>query len=142
VANIDKWAINESLLQAYRSTFISSQSFFLAVGAITLNSNAVLVYLTAAVGMFVIWFVWFPVVRARHRIVDYYKFSSDLSEAERPNLCSEDEYVQNLAKRTRANELFKLKTNWRRTRIKLDIGMPVLFTIVWMALVISKALEL
>lgn len=142
VSTIDKWAINESLLQAYRSTFISSQSFFLAVGAITLDSNPVLVYVTAAVGLFVIWFVWFPVVRARHRIVDFYKYSSALKPEDISALCSEDDYVKNAALRAKANRLFKLDTNWRKTRMKLDIGMPVLFSVVWLALLISTAWEL
>jgi len=32
MTDMEKWSINESLLQSYRSIFISSQSFPLAVG--------------------------------------------------------------------------------------------------------------
>ncbi len=131
----DKWAINESLLQAYRSTFISSQSFLLAVGAIVSGKSSVLVYLTAAVGLLAIWAIWFPVVTSRHRIVDYHKYSARLDASQLETLCSEHEYVHDRVRRARANALFKLGTNWRTTRVKIDLGMPLLFSIVWVALV-------
>ena len=92
-----------------------------------------------SVGMLVIWFIWFPVVRARHRIVDYYKYSASLNAADLPTLCSEYNYVNDSEQRAKANVLFKLATNWRKTRKKLDIGMPVLFSIVWLALVVYEA---
>lgn len=138
--NIDKWAINESLLQAYRSTFVSSQSFLLAVGAIFSGKSHVLVYITVAVGLAVTWLIWFPVVRARHRIVDYYKFGHELTSAERSQICSEHDYVHDRAKRDQTNISFNIKTNWRKTRLKLDFGMPALFSIVWIALMINEAI--
>lgn len=137
--HIDRWAINESLLQAYRSTFISSQSFLLAVGAIYTGKSHSLVYITAAVGFSVIWFIWFPVVRARHRIVDYYKYSAGLNAEEISLVCTEHEYVHVGARRASANAIFKIKTNWRRTRLKLDMGMPILFSIVWLGMVMHEA---
>lgn len=35
------WSINESLLQSYRSIFISSQSFLLAVGGIVVDKSTI-----------------------------------------------------------------------------------------------------
>ena len=134
MTTIDQWAVNESLLQAYRSTFISSQSFFLAVGAIFSGKNPTLVYVTAAVGLFVIGAIWWPVVFARHRIVDYYKFSARLDPAQLATLCSEDDYVNNAGLRAQANAAFGIKKNLRRTRWKLDVAMPALFTVVWLTL--------
>ena len=135
---LDKWAVNESLLQAYRGTFISSQSFLLAVGAIVSGKSPSLLYFTGAVGLLVIWYIWFPVVRARHRIVDYYKYSAALNATDLLTLCSEDDYVKLSDRRAEANALFKLETNWRITRRKMDIGMPVLFSVVWLALVVHE----
>ena len=45
--SLDRWAINETLLQSYRATFISSQSFLLAVGATFAGKNAVLLYVAS-----------------------------------------------------------------------------------------------
>ena len=137
--NLDKWAVNESLLQAYRSTFISSQSFLLAVGAILTGKSPVLVYLTAIVSVIVIWYIWFPVVRARHRVVDFHKFSAGISDVQRAALCSEHDYIHSCDLRRAANAVFGVKTNWRTTRVKLDIGLPVLFSLVWLALVVYEA---
>lgn len=78
----DKWELNEQLLQSYRGVFISSQSFMLAVGAIVWGKDKDLnVFgITCAVGIGMIWLMWFGVVRARHKIVDYYKYGSNLKE--------------------------------------------------------------
>lgn len=121
---MNRWAINETLLQSYRSTFISSQSFLLAVGAIVTGKSGVLVYLTAMVGMLVIWFVWFPVVRARHKIVDYYKYSAALDAKSLSRICSEHEYVHDVDRRREANALLGVSTHWRETRVKVDVGSP------------------
>ena len=141
MAAVDRWAINESLLQSYRATFISTQSFLLAVGAVLSGKSAVLVYLAALIGVIVIWAVWFPVVRARHRIVDYYKYSSGLTPEQASTLCTEREYVHDVALRARANETFGLRTNWRSTRVKLDAWLPVLFSAMWLALVVHECLS-
>jgi hypothetical protein len=138
VSTINRWAINESLLQSYRSMFISSQAFLLAVGAIVIGKSSALVYVTAAVGILVTWSIWFPVVRARHRIVDYYKYSTNLSDDDRAQLCSEHDYVHDAERRARANQLFGITTNWRRTRLKMDIGLPLLFSSIWVALVVYE----
>ena len=135
--HINKWAINESLLQAHRSTFISSQSFLLAVGALVSGKSAALLYLLGAIGLCVIWFIWFPVVRARHRIVDYYKGLTNLPAGAAVQ-CSEEQYVNDARLRKEANDVFGFKTNWRTTRLKLDLFMPFLFSLVWIGLVVRE----
>ena len=130
-----RWSINESLLQSYRSIFISSQSFLLAVGAIVSGKNEAVLFVTAAASLVMIWLIWFPVVRARHKIVDYYKYSVTLSEPDRSQLCTEHQYVHNRELRKRANALFQIDTNWRPTRVKIDLMIPVAFSLIWIVLV-------
>lgn len=138
MVNLDKWAVNESLLQAYRSTFISSQSFLLAVGAILSGKSGVLLCLLGAVALLVVWFIWYPVVRARHLVVDYYKGLANLPAGVTVQ-CTESEYVHDTVLRAAANKAFGFSTNWRTTRKKLDLGMPLLFTLVWIALLVHEA---
>jgi hypothetical protein len=90
---------------------------------------------TAIVGILVTWFIWFPVVRARHRIVDYHKYSTNLEPEVLGRLCSEHDYVHDAKLRYQANRLFGITTNWRKTRLMMDIGLPVLFSAIWVALV-------
>ncbi|HWU98217.1 MAG TPA: hypothetical protein VN114_06870 [Oxalicibacterium sp.] len=132
MADMDRWSINESLLQSYRSIFISSQSFLLAVGAIVSGKSGVVLYATAAISLVMIWAIWFPVVRSRHLIVDYYKFGM-------MDFCDEDEYVNKRDVRDNANRQFKIGTNWRKTRKKLDLYTPILVSLVWVVLVIYEA---
>lgn len=134
----DRWSINESLLQSYRSIFISSQSFLLAVGAIVSGKNAAVLFITAVVSLAMIWLIWFPVVTSRHKIVDYYKFVARLSETDKLRLCSEHEYVHNRALRSSANKLFGIDTNWRPTRMKIDLLIPVSFTLIWIVLIVYE----
>ena len=119
MADTERWSINESLLQSYRSLFISSQSFLLAVGAIVAGKSTAVVLAVAVLSLLMIWAIWFPVVRARHRIVDYYKYGTSLPEPKRAELCSEKQYVHNPELRKKANEAFGIETNWRSTRVKL-----------------------
>lgn len=139
MADIEKWSINETLLQSYRSIFISSQSLLLAVGAIVSGRSHGVLYAIAAISLLMIWAIWFPVVRARHRIVDYYKYGDLLPETRRSGLCSEKQYVHDGRLRRKANELLGITTNWRTTRKKLDLLMPALISAVWLVLVIYEA---
>lgn len=139
MADTDRWSINESLLQSYRSLFISSQSFLLAVGAIVAGKSTAVVLAVAVLSLLMIWSIWFPVVRARHRIVDYYKYGTSLPESKRAELCSEKQYVHDPELRKKANEAFGIETNWRPTRVKLDLLTPVMFTAIWAVLVIYDA---
>lgn len=136
--NVDKWTLNESLLQSYRGIFIGSQSFLLAVGAMfaqTPKLNWALVGL-ALLSVYVIWRMWFPIVPSRARIVDYYKFKSDSAYDSAFEGITEDDYVRNDDVRESVNSEI-CKNNWRETRRKVDIGLPVIFTIIWTMLIYS-----
>src|SRR5512139_2424153 len=139
MGDMERWSINETLLQSYRSIFIPSQSFMLAVGAIVSAKSPMVLYVTAVISLLMIWAIWFPVVRSRHRIVDYYKYRVTLPETKRSELCSEKQYVHNDELRKKANVLFGIESNWRSTRKRLDLLTPALVTSVWVALVVYEA---
>ena len=133
-----KWSINESLLQSYRSIFISSQSFLIAAGAIFFDKSNLLLFILSGIGILIIWYIWFPVVVIRHRISDYYKYILDLPEEKINKLCTATDYAINKEARRKANKIFNLKQGeWRLTRIKVDILIPILFTIIWICMVVA-----
>jgi hypothetical protein len=135
----DRWAVNESLLQSYRSIFVSSQSFLLAAGAVLTDKEPWLLYSAAAIALVMIWLVWFPVVRSRLYIVDYHKYLALLPGAQLQPPCTEFEYVHDASKRIQANSSFGLSSNWRATRIKMDVVLPIMFSSLWLLLAVHAA---
>jgi len=131
----EKYSIYESLLQSYRTIFISSQSFLIAIGAILLDSDNPfwLLFTVFVLALVIIWVLWFPVVRARARLVDYYKFGFDSNKLGK----DEDDYVHDKEFRNKVNKEVN-KINWRPTRRKIDIYLPILFTIIWFALIVAR----
>lgn len=137
---LTKWSVNESLLQSHRSIFICSQTFLIAVGAILLEANKPwwLLWFIAALGFIIIWWFWVGVVISRGRIVDYYKFQLNEKWKSHFDKCSEDDYVKNIdGKRKSINKKIG-KRNLRVTRKKLDVGLPIIFSLIWLALVIGR----
>ena len=143
MSDFEKYQTNEDLLQSYRSIFISSESFLLAVGAIFLEKNLIMLLITVVIGLVMIWFLWFPIVRARHLIVDYYKYQAKLTSSSK-NICSVDDYVdkKNRELRKQTNKMLGINTNWRKTRKKIDLYLPILFSIVWVSLAVVELLSL
>lgn len=134
-----KWSVNASLLQSHRSIFISSQTFLIAVGAILLETDKPewLLWLLAVSGWTIIWWFWFRVVVIRARFADYYKFQIDDKNKANFDNCSEEEYVKNKEKRDSINNKIN-KSNWRTTRKKMDFGLPVIFSTIWLALLVVR----
>ena len=136
-----KWSVNESLLQSYRSIFISSQSFLMAVGAFSFEKYRLLNILLAIMSLLMIWMIWVPVVRARRRIVDYYKYAlklTDDQQIEFGQITDENGYVRDGNQRSAANRYLeeKLKlakpiSDLRETRLKVDIYLPIGFSLIW-----------
>jgi len=133
-----KWGIYENAVQSYRTIFISSQSFILVVGVLLFEKSVWLFMPLALISLLVIWYIWFPVVKARHRIVDYYKYALELTDEERAKLsewCTEKQYVNNIDKRREFNKKCGPEEgNWRLTRKKIDLMIPCLFTFLWLLL--------
>lgn len=132
-----KWSTNETLLQSYRSIFITTQSIFLGIGVFTTN-NLKMFLPIGIISLITIWLIWFPVVKSRQLAVDYFKYSLELSEEELEKLvemCKNEKfYIQNKEIRKRANSILKCDKHWRTTRIKIDLIIPILFTITWIIL--------
>jgi hypothetical protein len=137
---LTRWSVNENLLQWYRSIFIASQSFLLVVGTLFLEKSRLICLVISGISIFIILIIWVPVVRSRHKIVDYYKGALEIDEKSRKQLCTWKEYVECRGKRGEANKIFQIKTNWRKTRWKMDLLMPILFTLIW-GLLICYALN-
>lgn len=131
------WEANERLLQTYRLIFIPSQSFMLAVGAIVWGKSLFVLVGVGLISVGIIWGLWVPIVFARHKLVDYYKHASVLTEPQRSTLCSEADYVKNPVQRCKANEQLKIRSNLGVTRIKIDIVIPASFTLIWLIFVAS-----
>lgn len=142
--HLEKWTTNESLLQSYRQIFTGSQAFFLALGTIIINSDTTwLFYAVAALGLFMIWYVWYRVVRVRHLAVDYHKYLHRylVKHGQEPEgICTEGEYIdiKTRSKRKATNQVLKVKTNLRLTRFKIDILLPIAYTLTWVILAVYK----
>lgn len=152
----ERWGTYESNVQSYRANMIASQSFLLAVGAIFYSKNIYIEIVCCLIALFQLWCIWFRVIRVRTLIVDFYKFkiydlfnNEGIYEKNSPNALKEDVYVKNRSVRKKVNQKLaevknnsKLKHNFRLTRIKLDILLPVSFTIIWTLILIFSILAL
>lgn len=131
---------NETLLQSYRQIFISFEAFLLAVGAIVIDKSLMVMAFITAVGVATIWTLWFRIVRSRHLIVDYYKYNMKVNMDGECN--SEEDYVKNPKIRKQAINKYesknkgdkKIRNGYRPTRFKVDLVLPILFTVIWIVL--------
>ncbi|MEE0874023.1 MAG: hypothetical protein UIH27_11260 [Ruminococcus sp.] len=147
-----KWSTYEANVQSYRSNMIASQSFLLAVGAIILDkNNTILAFLCISIALIQLWFVWFRVIRVRTIIADYYKFelknrfndSGDIINGECDNKLDIKTYLKKLTVRKRVNcqlaiieKMPELKNNMRLTRVKIDLIIPISFSVIWIGFIL------
>lgn len=129
------WATYEANVQAYRGSFNSTQSILLAFGALVYSqSNTNIFTLICAISLIQIWWIWFRVIRSRIFIVDYHKIFIDQKyiTPSPEDKIGEKEYVKNSAARKKFNEDAKMDTNWRQSRKKMDIYLPIMYTVLWL----------
>jgi hypothetical protein len=131
------WAVYEANVQAYRGSFNSAQSILLAFGAIIYDKNTWLFILIALLAVMQIWYIWFRVIRARILIVDYHKIFVDPKYRIPETDITEKIYVEDECARRAFNEAAGMNTNWRLSRFKMDILLPILYTSLWCAMFIS-----
>lgn len=145
-----KWSTYDSMIQAYRSNMISSQAFLLAVGAIVVDKSIIILLICFAIAVIQLWYIWYRVIRCRAIISDFYKFGLSSLYDKCGNALKEDKeplnydiYVKNKKIRKQVNKAYaiyrnnpKYKTNMRVTRFKLDVLIPITFSILWIALVL------
>lgn len=150
--NVEKaitwWQVYENNVQQYRILCVTVQSFFLAVGSLIATSSrdefaaVAVMTIVAIIGVVHLYFIWHLTLRARHKIVDYYKYQidSELNEQniiELKEICSQNEYVKNDEMRKRINFDYFNQTDlrvFRETRKKFDIFVPVLYAVIWFVL--------
>lgn len=135
---------------------IASQSFLLAVGVILLEKSTILLSVCVIVALFQLWFIWYRIIRVRTIIVDYYKHGlsqkfSDMGTKKGVGDVGlrEDTYVKKAAIRKVVNDQLadderkpKLKHNFRLTRVKLDVLLPITFSIIWIGLLVANFITL
>ena len=145
--NYEKWSVYESNMQAYRGNFLSSQSFLLAVGAITIEKNMLLTLGLAIIAIYQIWFIWVKSIYIRTQIVDYHKYAmntlfdeygNEKEGNENVSELSEHTYTSNRSVRSKVYDLMSKKWNrsgkfrtMRRTRFEFDILIPASITLIW-----------
>jgi len=127
----NRWRVNETLLQSYRSIFISSQSFFLGVGVYISQLNEYFFLIVFLIAQYIIWKIWKEVVFCRSLIVDYHKFQMDRDLG---LSVSEDEYVKDSSKRLGMNKELGIERNIRDTRMKMDVIIPNLYSVIWVGI--------
>ena len=109
------------------------------MGAILIDAGEDRVlYPIAAIGLFLIWYVWFRVVRVRHLVVDYHKYAyryfSKYGKSPE-GICSEEQYIKRPVLRQETNDILDLQSNWRLTRVKVDLILPIAYSLIWLLLV-------
>lgn len=142
----DGWGIYESNLQAYRSNFLSSQSIMLAIGAILIDASALVSLLLSAIALIQMFYVWIPVIHYRAILVDFHKYrlnekftvNGEWKTREDEEPLTELIYCKNKKIRKNVNYIISQKvsrerpfSNWRETRRKIDIIIPLSMTFIW-----------
>ena len=118
-------------------------------------------YITIAIsiiGLFQIWYIWFRVIFIRTCILDYHKYGMNkifdndgneiTSEEQRSNYLLEYTYANVRKTRTDVNTIMSEKwerkpskfRNFRMTRVKLDIMLPIFFTLIWLLFIFYECL--
>ena len=133
--NKDKYRINEMNLQAYRLIFIPLEAILFVAGISVDGMPRFLFLFLMGMSLYTIWGLWFPIVRSRQRVVDYYKYQAF------PNRVVElgvdlESYIHDRDARKKVNDELGITGNWRKTRRKVDFILPVLFTLSWLVLFI------
>ena len=133
--NKDKYRINEINLQAYRLMFIPLEAILIVAGITAFDKPRFVFLALLAVSLFTIWGLWFPIVRSRQKVVDYYKYQSTPDRIREMGVDLES-YIHDKELRQKVNDQLGISANWRKTRRKIDFILPVLFSLTWLVLFI------
>ena len=128
------WSVYEANVQAYRGSFNASQAILLAFGAIIYGKNTSLFAFIAILALAQIWYIWFRVIRSRILIVDYHKIFIDPKYRPPEHDIGESAYLNDEKARREFNKAANMHSNWRLSRIKMDILLPILYTVLWCAM--------
>jgi hypothetical protein len=135
VDNKEKYRTNEMNLQSYRLMFIPLEAILIVAGITVYEKPRFLFLFLMAVSLYTIWGLWFPIVRSRQKVVDYYKYQSTPDRIRDLGVDLES-YIHDKEIRQKVNDQLGISANWRKTRRKIDFILPVLFTLIWLVLLI------
>jgi len=161
----DVWETYDTNVQAYRGNFFSTQSILLAVVAFILEKHNILTIFISIIGLFQMWYIWFRVISTRIRIVDYHKYGMNKIFDNEGNfspsnvhskICLREDVYANEGKirhkvNKKMSKLWGRKTNhgqklkfrnFRMTRVKLDIIIPISITAIWLFFLVNAYLSL
>lgn len=141
----------EKKLHHYRLIFILSQTILLGVEAIIVGQYNMsnVAFILAFLAIIQIWYIWFLLLRDLWYRIDYYNFGSQLESQTIDQLGGKekyslhvDRYVNNIdSYRKQVNARFTLeiqlfKSNWTLERVKIDVLIPMSFTILWITFIL------
>jgi hypothetical protein len=138
------WGIQDTLLQQYRTIFITMQSIFIAVAATLLSAKVPWIPMTllTVLGSFTLW-LWITICRSRGRGVYLLQFLAMQAEAGvpvvRPVRTLKD-FQDKKHPEIETNELFRALEHGR-TRWKLEFLLPIVFSLAWVFLWAILALQ-
>ena len=153
-----KWAVYEANVQAYRRMSLTTQSILLAVGAIMYDKPPAIIGALSGLALLLTWWIFFRVIYSRTLIVDYFKrqiglkYGLDSQQRVRKltgNMApiTERQYVAMFSSiRKKVNAYISEHemedghrfTNLRWTRIKMDIIVPGVLSLIGTGMTISK----
>ena len=132
------WSIQESLLQSYRSIFITVESAIIAVTTFLLSSYAPNIYVVAPIIFlgFILIPIWIGVCNARARAVAFLHWLIQRHES--------GEYISNPYSHFRqfqTNRMYKdinvvrnkdfISLSDSTTRKRMDLQLPIIFAVIW-----------
>jgi hypothetical protein len=131
------WQIQESLLQSYRSLFLTSQSIIFAIGSIVAADDKMkVVFLPMLILGIVLLYFWHDLGTLRGLDVSY--FQMQLMKAENGksvgNLMLEFKVWQGLGKKEKRDRLKEFGLHRSKTRLWLEDLVPLLFLVLWICL--------
>lgn len=134
------WQIQESLLQSYRKLFAITQTIiFSAACVVCTNANpkSIIFILLLFLGAVILYY-WNQVASARALDVSYFQMM--ILKAERneqiENIMTNFKSWQKLGKHEKLKLLDDFGLAWSQTRTTMESYIPLLFLILWLALLI------
>lgn len=139
------WGIQESLLQAYRTIFITVESVIFAVAVFLLSIKQASHFFSIPIqllGLLIIP-IWMGVCRARARAISFihwliqkYETGEDIAQPYSAfRQFQENRKFNNI--NVLSDENYK-KLNNSKTRIRMDIQLPMLFVFLWIFLIMMQ----
>jgi hypothetical protein len=135
---LSHWQIQESLLQSYRSLFLTSQSIIFSIASIIAtdsHSNKIVFLILLILGIVLLYF-WFQIGNARGLDVSYFQMLLLRTEKgeEINDIMINFKRWQILERKRKNNLLKEFELEKSKTRTTMEIYVPTLFLLLWIGL--------